>query len=118
MDYNLKVDGVEAGNGVRDYIERKLESIDKLLQKREQNVRVDIELAYLESEEKTYTADCSLHDGAAIFADARASTLHEAIDRMIDVLSYELTKEHKKRINHVRKGAAKAKEMLREGGEV
>jgi len=113
MNYNLKVSGVEASDEVRAYLERRLDGIDKLLGRREQSVRADVELSYLESEEKQFQAECTLHDGASLYAKALGTTLHEAIDKLGSEVTHELTKAHKKRLHVLRHSAVKVKEYLR-----
>jgi len=113
MNYNLKVSNVDASDEVRSYLERKLETLDKLLGKREQSVRADIELAYLKTEEKQYYAECTLRDGVSLRAKALGSSLHEAIDKLVAELSHELTRAHKKRLHVLRHSAVRVKEYLR-----
>lgn len=112
MQYNLKGTNIDLSEELRAYIDKKLSGMDVLLAN-DEAARVDIELEYKESEEKMYRAELMLHDGTVLRAEARGSSLHEAIDKAVDELFAELTKAKKKQRAVFRHSAVKVKEYLR-----
>jgi len=111
MQYNLKGTGVDLTVEVRGYIEKKLNGLDELIH--DEAARTDVELAYLESEEKTYRAELMLHDGFVLRSVARGESLHEAFDKALRELFNELTRAKDKKRSLVRRGATRAKEFMR-----
>jgi ribosomal subunit interface protein len=111
MQYNLKGTSLDLTAEVRGYIEKKLNRLDELVH--DDAARTDVELAYLESEEKTYRAELMLHDGFVLRAVARGQTLHEAVDVAFGELYTELTRAKDKKRSLVRRGAVRAKEFIR-----
>jgi ribosomal subunit interface protein len=117
MHHNLKGTGIDISAEIRTYVEKRLAAIDKLLG--EGAARADVELQYLESEEKTYRAEFMLHyapHGAAdttLRATARGKTLSEAVDIATEELRLELSRAKKKHIHALRRGAGRVKEFLR-----
>ncbi len=112
MEHNLKGTGLTLTDEIRSYIDKKLGGLDRLL-KHEQSARADVELEYLASEDKTFRAELMLHDGMVLRAEARGTTLHEAIDKATQELYIELTKVKKKNMRVFRHSAARVKEYLR-----
>ena len=114
MNYNIKGTDVTVTDELRTYVEKKLGALDKLLGL--DSARVDVVVAYLESEEKQYWAEMNLHDaGEPLHAEARAATLYGAVDAATSELIEELNKAKTKRKDEARHDAVKGKEMLREG---
>lgn len=114
MQYNLKGTNLHADDH-RAYIEKRLEALDKFFS-RDSGVRADIEIEYKPDEEKTYRAEAMLHDHkleGEFRAEALGTTAHEAIDIMMNELQLELARAKKKHIHHIRRGAAKIKDMIR-----
>lgn len=115
MQYNIKASGVSASDEVRGYVEKKLAVLEKFVSD-PTVVRADVELNYLESEEKNYRAEFAIFDPAlpeAARTEARGQALHEAIDLCVSELQEELTRKKKKRIDLVRRTAVRVKEYLR-----
>lgn len=111
MLHNLKATGLDLSSEVRSYVALKLGLLDKLLEGEES--RADVELEYLESEEKSYRAELMVHDGALFRATARGKSLHEAIDLSIEELRREISKQKKKNVRMLRHGALRLKEFVR-----
>jgi ribosomal subunit interface protein len=117
MNYNLKGTDVSITDELREYVEKKLQSLDKL--SGEESARVDIVVAYLETEEKQYFAEMTLHDTRdPMHTESRAATLHQAIDAAANELADTLHKVKTKRKDEARHDALTGKEMLREGEEI
>lgn len=112
MNYNIKGTGVPITDELRTYVEKKLAALDKLLNG--EAARVDAVVSYLESEEKQYCAEMTLHDARhPLHAKSTGATLHEAIDITASELLSELAKAKKKRLHVVRHSAVRVKEYLR-----
>jgi ribosomal subunit interface protein len=83
MNYNLKGTDVSITDELREYVEKKLQSLDKL--SGEESARVDIVVAYLETEEKQYFAEMTLHDTRdPMHTESRAATLRRSAPRRAD----------------------------------
>jgi putative sigma-54 modulation protein len=112
MHYNLKGTGVSVTDELHNYIEKKLSALERVAPR--DSSRVDIVVAYLESEEKQYWTEMNLHDsGVPLHAEARAASLFGAIDAAAGELTEELNKAKSKRKDEARHDALKGKEILR-----
>jgi ribosomal subunit interface protein len=117
MNYNIKGTDVTVTDELRTYVEKKLAALDKIAGR--DSARVDVVVAYLESEEKQYWAEMNLHDtGLPLHAEARAATLYGAIDATAGELTEEINKAKSKRKDEARHDAVKGKEMLRQSEEI
>ena len=115
MNYNIKGTDVTVTDELRTYVEKKLSALDKLVPR--ESARVDVVVAYLESEEKQYWAEMNLHDtGLPLHAESYAATLYGAVDAATGELLEELNKAKSKRKDEARHDALTGKEMLREAG--
>ncbi|HVV39119.1 MAG TPA: ribosome-associated translation inhibitor RaiA [Candidatus Paceibacterota bacterium] len=115
MNYNLKGTNLSITSEIREYLERKIGSLDKLLSDTDA-ARADIELEFLKDEEKMYRAEAMLHDPhtkVPMRAEARGTTLHEAIDMVAGELFSELSRAKKKRVHLLRRGAGHVKDIIR-----
>ncbi len=115
MNYNLKGTNLSITPEIREYLEKKLASLDKVVDERDA-ARADVELEYMQGEEKTYRAEVMLgepHMRLSLRAEARGVALHEAIDLAVGDILGELTRAKKKRRHMLRRGAGKVKDILR-----
>lgn len=112
MQHNLLGKGLTITPEIRDFVDRKLSGLEKLV-KDPAAVRADVELEYLESEEKTYRAELMIHDHTILRSEARGKALHEAFDKAAGELHIELSRAKKKRLRLLRHGASRIKEYLR-----
>lgn len=113
MNYNIKATGVVLTPEIRSYVERKLHGLDKFFT--DQESRVDVELEYIEPEEKKYRTELMLHAAGVspLRTEAHGSALHESIDIAVGELVRELTQTKKKQQHVVRRSAAKVKDFIR-----
>jgi ribosomal subunit interface protein len=114
MLYNLKGTGVSTDQH-RTYVEKRLRPFDKFFGKKS-GARVDIELEYKKDEEKMYRAEGTLRDHGLdgdFRAEALGSTMHEAIDLMMQELHLELVRAKKRHIHDKRRGALLFKNIIR-----
>ena len=113
MNYAIKGTGVNITDELRGYVEKRLQSLDKFAHK---DSRMEVELGHE-----------ALHDGPqyrAEFmhiqpgedlsrAEARGTTLHEAIDLAAAELFRQMSGRKRKRLQVFRRTAVKVKEYLR-----
>jgi len=112
MTYNLKGTDVSITDELREYVEKKCGHAAKFLYD-QGAARIDVELAYLATEEKQYCAELMLHDKKVLRAEAMGSSLYEAIDTASSELIRMLSGDKKKRLHTLRHSAVKVKEYLR-----
>jgi ribosomal subunit interface protein len=114
MLYNLKGTNISLTDEIRDYLEKKLATLDKLTDA--EGARADVEIEYMKDEARMYRAEAMLigtHLKSPFRAEVRGATLHESVDLMTHELAAELTRAKKKHIHSVRKGAAAIKDFVR-----
>lgn len=112
MQYNLLGKGLTITPEIREYVDKKLGSLDKFVHNAAA-ARVDVELSYLESEERTFRAELMLYNHKVMRSEARGRALHEAFDKAMGELYTELSRAKGRRLRHLRHGALKVKEFLR-----
>lgn len=114
MHYNLKASEVTLTEEIRAYLEKRLTTLEKFVHDPE-SARVDVELHFKQSEEKMYRAEYMLHAPEfkePLRAEAKGSTLHEAIDVTLGELHSSLRKIKGKRLHFVRRQAKKVKDFF------
>ena len=115
--YNLKGTGaVMLTDEVRDYLNNKLEKIEKLVDPNDTAVRADVELATTGGARtgELFRAEINLSISGAFFrAEASEGTLHAAIDEAVDELRRELQKKIGKKRDLGRRAAQKVKDLYR-----
>ncbi len=114
MHYNLKGTELSITAEIREYLEKRLSSLDKFLMDKEA-ARADVELEFLRGEARTYRAEFTIRDpgNKPLRAEARGGSLHEVIDLAEGELLGELSRSKKKRLHIFRHSALRVKEFLR-----
>lgn len=114
INYNIKGTELSISSEVREYLQKRLAHIEKMLQG-DQTAHVDVELQFLNGErDKKYRAEFTLQCGSIVHrAEARGDALHEAIDLGIGELMREVRSTKKKRLHIFRHKAVQVKEFLR-----
>ena len=117
MRINIKATGsVVLTEELRSFVEEKIEKLGKLLDPKDTTILAEIELQSI-SESKTddlFRAEINLSfTGRLVRAEARAETLHAAIDDAISEAKREVHGARSKRRNLVRRGAARVKGFFR-----
>lgn len=115
MQYNLKGTDLGITPEIREYLEKKLASLDKFVANPGAE-RTDVELQYLVGEARMYRAEFTYREpglGNSLRAEARGTTLHEAIDLAEAELFREMTRIKEKRTNVMRRSAARVKDFLK-----
>lgn len=114
LNYNIKGTGLEISDELRRYAEKKLQQTEKFLQG-DTAAHADIELEHdaLRDGDRNRAEFTLTAAGGLYRAESWGETMHSALDLAIAGLLAELSRDKNKRIDLVRRGAAKAKEFLR-----
>lgn len=114
MRYNLKGTHIAITPELRAYVEKKFSVVEKFLHN-DTSAYADIELEFREHEGgKKHRAEFTLTARHAMYrTEARAESMHEAIDLAVGEIVGELSRHKKKRLHAVRRGAARVKDVLR-----
>src|SRR3989344_6033290 len=102
LNYNIKGTGVEVGDELRSYVEKKLQHADKFLQ-HDPSAHVDIELEHsaLRDGEK-YRAEFTVQASKHVYrAESWGGSMHAAIDLAVGELMAEFGRNKKKRLHLV-----------------
>lgn len=117
MQINYKAPTIDLTDEVREYTEEKLVAVEKLLGGIDtNNVQVDVELARRENQQSgdIFRADLTVHAASdRIHAVGHGETLYAALDEAKDELTRRMQRTKTRRLDSVRKGGAKIKNMLR-----
>jgi len=117
MNYNIKGTDVDITDELRSYVEKKLATLDTLMDN--DAARADVIVSYLETEEKQYIAEMTLHDTKfPLHVQASGKTMYEAIDAAAGELGEALNDAKKKLKDVARHGALEGKEILHENEEI
>lgn len=119
MNVNVKTKDVALTEEIRSYLDKKLEALYKLIDTNSDSVVCDVELALELNQQNgdVYYAEINLDlpgSKELLRATARGTTILAAIDVAKDEMLRELRKRKTKRLQFMRKGGARIKEMLQE----
>ena len=118
MRINLKTTNFEITPSIKNYLEQRLNSLDKFLPN-DESIFADVELAKTTKHHQKgdiFMAEVNLTvPGRLIRAVAEEWDLHVAIDAAKDQLHREVTMSKEKNISLYRRGARLLKRLLRRG---
>ena len=119
MNLNIKTKNLTLSTDVRDYLEKKLEALKKVMGKKvkdDDNVLIHIELAKTTKHHKSggiYKAEANVRiDGRSYNAIAEEEDIKAAIDIMKDELLREIKTGKDKLLTQMKKGGIKAKNSI------
>jgi putative sigma-54 modulation protein len=119
MNLNIKTTNISLTPAIRDYFEKKLMSLDKLVDFNRDNVLVQAELGKTTHHHRQgdiFRAEVNLRvSGNNYRAVSEKDDLYAAIDAMKDELNQMVKAGKEKRTSIVRKGAQRLKNILRFG---
>ena len=123
MKINIKATNLELNLAIRDYLEKKLFDIQKLLNAPDEAVLIEVELAkenrHHKQGEDMFRAEANLSaPGRQFYAVASSADLYASIDELKDILSGEIKARSEKRNTVLRRSGRRVKEMLRGGWEI
>lgn len=112
-----KATNITLGPDILDYLEKKLESLSKLLDPNDQSVEASVELGKTTRHHQTgpiYRAEVNLHiAGKQLRAEAEAGDLYSAIDVVKDELAERIRDEKEKKVHFLRHGGLIVKNIMK-----
>lgn len=121
MRLNLKATNVVLTDAVRAYLEKRLQSLDKLIPLEDPAVMIDVELGRSTNRHQNgdiFFAEINIHRGKETFRSvSNRPDLQSAIDDMRDEIAGELSSRKGKLLSLSRRGGQLAKTLLRGGYE-
>jgi putative sigma-54 modulation protein len=116
MNLNIKTTNISLTPAIRDYFEKKIMSLDKLVDFDRDNVLIQVELGKTTQHHHKgdfFRAEVNLRvSGNNYRAVVEKEDLYAAIDGVKDVLTQEVKSGKQKRMSIVRRGAQRVKDML------
>ena len=119
MNIRTNTHGIEMTPSMSEYIEKKLITIERLLQDvpPETLIEVEIEKDSKQRKGQGFKAEINIFlPNKRLFASAEHDDLYAAIDEAKDEILSELKKQNTKRRDVVRRGAAHAKQLFQKFG--
>ncbi len=117
MEINIKATGVELTPTIREYLETKIMSLDKLVNFSSGNVLVEAEVGRVTEHHRSgevFKTEVNLTiAGQLIRAEAVEADLYAAIDKVKDELNYKISSERKKKAALIRRGGRMIKNLLK-----
>lgn len=119
MNIRTNTNGIELTESISSYIEKKLITIERLLQHvpPETLIEVEIEKDSKQRKGQGFRAEISIVlPNKRLYASAEHDDLYAAIDEVKDEILSELKKQNTKRRDVVRRSAARTKQIFRQFG--
>ena len=119
MNIRTNTNGIELTESISSYIEKKLITIERLLQHvpPETLIEVEIEKDSKQRKGQGFRAEISIVlPNKRLYASAEHDDLYAAIDEVKDEILSELKKQNTKRRDIVRRSAARTKQIFRQFG--
>lgn len=119
MNIRTNTHGIELTSSISAYIEKKLVTIERLLQDVPPETLIEVEIEKDSKQRKGQGFKVELNvllPNKRIFASADHDDLYAAIDEAKDEILSELKKQNVKRRDIVRRGAARAKRIFQQVG--
>jgi putative sigma-54 modulation protein len=120
MNINLQAKNIELTEAIRDYVEKRVTNLGKLLSKIEsggEEVYVYFEVGKSTNHHKSgefFHTDCSIKiKGKNYYASSDKEDLYEAIDAVKDSLFNKISKEKDKKQTLFKRGAISVKKMMK-----
>ena len=117
MRLNLKATNVTLNDDIRAYLEKRLQSLDKLISFNDPAVLIDVELGCTTKHHQNgdiFFAEITIHRGKESFRSvSNRPDLLSAIDDMRDEIAGELSSRKGKMISLSRRGGQLAKALLK-----
>ena len=121
MRLNLKATNITLTDAIRDYLEKRLQTLDKLIPLEDPAVMIDVELGQSTKHHQSgdiFFAEINIHRGKETFRSvSHRPDIQSAIDNMRDDIAGELSSRKGKQISLSRRGGQLAKALLKGGYE-
>lgn len=119
MNINIKATHIELTEAIKNYVEKKVLSLEKYIHDDPQNVHADVEVGKISHHHRSgdiFRAEIRLNfKGKEIYVVAEKDDLYAAIDEMRDTTERECTALKDKKLTLAKRGSAKAKKVIRGG---
>jgi putative sigma-54 modulation protein len=117
MQISTKATNIELTPSISSYLEKKLLVLRRFVDPADESARAEVEIERTTRHHRSgdvFRAEINMHvAGKNLRVESIKDDLYAAIDEMKDEITRELTSYKKRRITLVRKGAQKAKAILR-----
>jgi len=117
MNINLKGSGIELTPAIREYAEKKILSLEKYLNPKNDGAVFHVDLGRTTKHHKhgeIFKAEINVIGGGLdLFAEAEAQDLYSAIDLVEKELAHELLHEKGRKIKLLRRGQRTIKNMIK-----
>jgi ribosomal subunit interface protein len=117
MKIDLKTTNMSVTPDIKDYLDKKLEALEKLIDPNDTSVSCQVELGKTSNHHKSgdiYRAEINLmKDGKQFRAVAEQETIMAAMDEAKDEIVRELKSFKSKQMSLVRRGGAAIKDMIK-----
>jgi len=115
---NLKSTGMDLTDAIRDYVEKRVTNLGKLLSKVETEVLVEFEVAktthHHSNAKDLFKAECRVtFSGNDYYASVQDADLYAAIDRVKDMMFREIKRSKNRSRNLFVRGARKIKNSIK-----
>ena len=119
MKINVKATNIKLTDNIQKYLDKKLSSLDKLINKDDTSVLCEVEVSKINDRHKSgddlFRSEINLHIAGKNFrAVSEESTLFSAIDETKDQMQKELRRHKEKKEHLMKRGGAKVKDMMRD----
>ncbi|MBI2120043.1 MAG: ribosome-associated translation inhibitor RaiA [Parcubacteria group bacterium] len=119
MNINIKVKNMELTSAIKSYIKKKVLSLEKFIHDAPENIQADVEVGKVSHHHKSgdiFRAEARLNfKGKEIYVVAEKDDLYASIDEIRSLAERECTALKDKKLTQIKRGAAKAKKILRGG---
>ncbi|MFN7088668.1 MAG: ribosome hibernation-promoting factor, HPF/YfiA family [Candidatus Paceibacteria bacterium] len=119
MKFNIKTTGLSLREDLEDYVNKRIESLEKFSKKFGSSVEFWVELAKTTGHHKegsVYRAEISVRvPGKVLRAEAQEKDIYRAIDEARDDIERQLKERRGKLFSRFKRGARLLKEILRFG---
>ena len=117
MTIKIKGTGITLTPEITEYLDKRLEAVQKFLPKDSETFIADVELGRTTKHHQTgdiFRAEITIHKGKETFrAVSEASDLFAAIDDLKNEITRELSSFKKKKLSLLRRGGQKIKRIIR-----
>jgi putative sigma-54 modulation protein len=122
MNLNIKTTNISLTPETKNYLEKKLMMIDKLVHLDQDNVFIYAELGKTTRHHRAgdiFRAEVNMQiGGKKIYVEAEEESLYAAIDKLKDELEEKLKSDKDKKTSLLRRGGRQVKNVLRFGGKL
>ena len=117
MQVNIKATDITLTPQINNYVNKKLKSVEKLINKKDTGVLCDIEVGRTTNHHKSgdiFRAEINLRtEGKTFYASSEKDDLYVAIDEMKNEVKNELLSYKTKKETLLKRGGAKVKSLLK-----